>query len=98
MNTISELRGIIRKIADEVIALLLCIPSDDASYLFKRYENFFDSSVTFGPVVSEKKSFESVDGRQMDDGGFPLYKIKTKNVSTEHRCPRLVPSVRWRLV
>ena len=27
-----------------VIALILCIPSDNASYLFKDYENFFDSS------------------------------------------------------
>ena len=25
------------------------------------------------PMVSEKKSFESVDGRRMDDGGFPYY-------------------------
>ena len=30
--------------------------------------------VTFGPVVSEK-SFESVDGRRTDDGGFPSYKL-----------------------
>ena len=29
--------------------------------------------VTFGPVVSEK-SFESVDGRRTDDGGFLSYK------------------------
>ena len=27
--------------------------------------------VTFGPVVSEEKSFESVDGQRTDDGGFP---------------------------
>ena len=33
-----------RKIADGVMALILCIPSDVASYLFKDYENFFDSS------------------------------------------------------
>ena len=26
------------------MALILCIPSDVASYLFKDYENFFDSS------------------------------------------------------
>ena len=32
------------KIADGVMALILCIPSDIASYLFKYYENFFDSS------------------------------------------------------
>ena len=31
--------------------------------------------VTFGPVVSEEKSFESVDGRRTDDGGFPSYKF-----------------------
>ena len=31
--------------------------------------------VTFGPVVSEEKSFESVDGRRTDDGGFPYYKL-----------------------
>ena len=26
-------------------------------------------------MVSEEKSFESVDGRRMDDGGFPYYKL-----------------------
>ena len=31
--------------------------------------------VTFGPVVSEEKSFESVDGRRTDDGGLPYYKL-----------------------
>ena len=31
--------------------------------------------VTFGSVVSEEKSFESVDGRRTDDGGFPSYKL-----------------------
>ena len=30
---------------------------------------------TFGPVVSEEKSFESVDGRRTDGGGFPYYKL-----------------------
>ena len=32
-------------------------------------------SLHFGPVVSKKKSFESVDGRQTEDGGFPSYKL-----------------------
>ena len=27
------------------------------------------------PVVSEEKSFESVDGRRADDGGLPYYKL-----------------------
>ena len=31
--------------------------------------------VTFGPVVSEEKSFETEDGRRTDDGGFPYYKL-----------------------
>ena len=42
--------------------------------------------LTFGPVVSEEKSrkekpseveksFESVDGRRTDEGGFPSYKL-----------------------
>ena len=31
--------------------------------------------VTFGPVVSEEKSFESVDGRRTDDGGLTYYKL-----------------------
>ena len=48
MNTISKLKNtkgeLFRKIADGVIALILCIPSDVASYFFKDYENFFDSS------------------------------------------------------
>ena len=32
------------KIADGVLVLILCIPSDVASYFFKDYESFFDSS------------------------------------------------------
>ena len=47
MNTTSKLkiqRRIMPQIADGVIALILCIPSDVASYLFKDYENVFDSS------------------------------------------------------
>ena len=32
--------------------------------------------VTFGPVVSEEKSFESVDRRRTDDRGFPSYELK----------------------
>ena len=48
MNTISKLKNTkgnnSAKIADRVMALILCIPSDVASYLFKDYENFFDNS------------------------------------------------------
>ena len=32
--------------------------------------------ITFGSVVSEKKSFENVDGRKTDDGGCLSYKPK----------------------
>ena len=48
MNTSSILKNTKgnnpEKIADGIMTLILCIPSDVASYLFKDYENFFDSS------------------------------------------------------
>ena len=47
-NTLNGLKShgvnTISKIADGVLALILCIPSDVASYLFKDYKKFFDSS------------------------------------------------------
>ena len=46
VNTISKLniqKGIIPQDCRWSNALILCISSDVASYLFKEYENFFDS-------------------------------------------------------
>ena len=51
--------------SDQKTFLLLFVPLDATNVV----------SVHFGPVVSEKKSFESVDGRRTDDGGFPSYKL-----------------------
>ena len=46
-----------------------------AIFLFPQCLNAKWNLVTFGPVVSEEKSFESVDGRRTEDGGFPYYKL-----------------------
>ena len=42
------------KLPDGVMALIFCIPSDVASYLFKDYENFYDSSVLEQTQISYK--------------------------------------------
>ena len=55
MNTISKLKKKTKGIMSQncrVIALILCKPSDIASYLFKDYENFFDSSKLYWLATS----------------------------------------------